>query len=79
MKGQRGHVMNVYVRPEHRRKGIALQLMQELIAEAKKKGVTELSLDATEEGRALYEKCGFTASEEGMVLAIEQGVSERKS
>lgn len=68
--GKRAHIMNVYTRESYRRKGIALQMMMALIEEARKRKVTELSLDATKEGRALYEKCGFLASSEGMVLNL---------
>lgn len=68
--GKRAHIMNVYVRPSHRRQGIALRMMAALMGEAKQRGVTEISLDATDEGRALYEKCGFTPSVEGMVLDL---------
>jgi ribosomal protein S18 acetylase RimI-like enzyme len=68
--GKRAHIMNVYTRKNYRRQGIALQMMKMIIEEAKQKGVTEISLDATELGRSLYEKCGFTRSEEGMVLTI---------
>lgn len=39
-----------------------------LIEEAWKRGVTEISLDATEKGRPLYKRLGFVESAEGMVL-----------
>lgn len=68
--GRRAHIMNVYTDVEYRRCGIAFQMMSLLIEEAKKKGVTEITLDATQEGRFLYEKCGFLPSEEGMVLKL---------
>lgn len=45
-------------------------MMNILIDEAKERGVTEISLDATEEGRMLYEKCGLKASEENMVVTL---------
>lgn len=64
--------MNVYVDKKYRRQGIALKMMEMLMDEAKEKGVTEISLDATEEGRLLYEQLGFKASTEGMVLEIQQ-------
>lgn len=75
--GKRAHIMNVYVRSEHRKKGIAFKMMERLIEEAKQKGVTEISLDATESGRPLYKKCGFVSTKEGMVLHIEAAKIER--
>jgi hypothetical protein len=39
-----------------------------LIEDAWSRGVTEITLDATEEGRPLYNKLGFTDSRECMVL-----------
>lgn len=62
--------MNVYTRNSYHRQGIALRMMQLLIEDAKQKGVTEISLDATELGYSLYEKCGFLKTEEGMVLNL---------
>lgn len=62
--------MNVYTNSRYRRQGIAIHMLEMLIGEAKEKGVTEISLDATEEGRLLYEKAGFVESEECMVLSI---------
>ena len=52
--GKRGHLMNVYTRKDYRGKGIAKNMVQMLIDEAKEKGYTEISLDATEMGRPLY-------------------------
>lgn len=68
--GKRAHIMNVYTREDYHRKGIAFQMMMALMEEARKRMVTEISLDATEEGRPIYEKCGFVASREGMVLNL---------
>lgn len=70
--GKRAHIMNVYTRNNYRRQGIAFQMMKMLIDEAEQIGVTEISLDATELGRPLYEKCGFVKTEEGMVLNLLQ-------
>ncbi|HEX3037559.1 MAG TPA: GNAT family N-acetyltransferase [Oscillospiraceae bacterium] len=69
--GKRAHIMNVYTRKNNRRQGIAFQMMKMLIEEAKQRGVSEISLDATELGRQLYKKCGFLESKEGMVLNIK--------
>ena len=68
--GKRGHIMNVYTNVSHRRKGIAKKLMEMLIADAKAKGATEISLDATEQGRPLYEAMGFKASDECMTMLL---------
>ena len=66
--GKRAHLMNVYTRNEYRRQGIAHRMVRLLIEESWKAGVTEISLDATESGRPLYESLGFTDSTECMVL-----------
>lgn len=70
--GKRAHLMNVYVTSEYRRQGIARQMLTMLLDEAGKRGVTEISLDATQMGRPLYERFGFTATEEGMTLVLSQ-------
>ena len=69
--GKRAHLMNVYTKSEYRRQGIALHMLNILIKEAKEKGVTEISLDATELGKPLYNKCNFALSEECMVLNLK--------
>lgn len=71
--GKRAHLMNVYTDKSYRRKGIAKTMLMLLIDEAKKCGVTEISLDATESGRPLYESLGFKKSNECMTLNLAKG------
>ena len=66
--GKRAHLMNVYTDSAYRRQGIAFTMTNMLIEAAWNRGATEISLDATESGRALYRKCGFKDSDECMVL-----------
>ena len=66
--GKRAHLMNVYIRSEYRRQGIAQKMVELIIQKTWEKGATEISLDATALGRPLYEKIGFKDSTECMVL-----------
>ena len=70
--GRRGHLMNVYTVPAFRRRGIGKQMVSMLIDEARDRGITEISLDATEAGRPLYQALGFRDSGECMVLELNQ-------
>ena len=70
--GNRAHLMNVYTNKNYRRQGIAKQMVSLLIEEAKSKGATEISLDATEDGRPLYKSLGFTENKEAMVWEISK-------
>lgn len=58
----RGYVSSVYTRPEYRRRGVARQLMENLMAKARAMNVTRLILWASEMGRPLYLDLGFTPS-----------------
>jgi GNAT superfamily N-acetyltransferase len=49
----------VLTRPEYRRLGLARHLMEDAIAAAERYGIRTLKLDATDEGRPLYESLGF--------------------
>jgi ribosomal protein S18 acetylase RimI-like enzyme len=69
--GKRAHLMNVYTNSQYRRQGIAFRMLSMLINEAKEKGVTEISLDATVLGRELYKKQGFVESNECMILNVK--------
>jgi ribosomal protein S18 acetylase RimI-like enzyme len=66
-----GRVRNVYVDPEYRRRGIALAMMREALAEAASERVDRLGLGTSDEGRALYERLGFTTKEDEMIFGSE--------
>ena len=66
--GQKAYIMNMYTKPEYRRNGIAYKTLDLLIAEAKRKNITSISLEATDMGRPLYEKYGFVKMNDEMEL-----------
>lgn len=66
----RAHLMNVYTAPAFRRRGIARMLVTALMDEARQRGATEISLDATEAGRPLYRSLGFRESGGAMTLNL---------
>ena len=66
--GRRAHIMNVYTKEEYRRQGIAGQMMNILLEDARVRGVTYADLDATDMGKPLYETLGFSPSDEYMSL-----------
>lgn len=57
--GKWGYVMNMYVHPEHRRKGIAAILINKLMDSAREAGYHAFELHATQAGAPLYEMEGF--------------------
>jgi len=61
---KRGYVLNVYVEPAYRRRGIADLLMKMADAEFKKRGLTFAILHSTNAGRPLYEKSGWSSTTE---------------
>ena len=65
---RRAYVYNVYVAPEHRRKGLARKLMDEVIAHCRAEGIRTVWLHASDEGRPLYDKMGFVATNEMKIV-----------
>ena len=66
--GQKAYIMNMYTAPEYRGKGLAFKTLDCLVKDAKQRGVAEISLEATEMGRPLYEKYGFVQMPSEMCL-----------
>ena len=61
---QRAVILNVYTEPEFRKRGIARLIMQTSVAWVKQQGFRAVNLHASKEGRPLYEKLGFEATNE---------------
>jgi ribosomal protein S18 acetylase RimI-like enzyme len=61
---KRGYVLNVYVEPAHRRRGLAHELMRLAEAEFERRGVGFAILHATEKGRDLYAGLGWNGTTE---------------
>lgn len=58
--GRKGTVYNVYTDPAFRRQGLAERMMHALVDEARRMNVNNIDLLATEDGKSLYEKLGFS-------------------
>ena len=62
--GREGIVLNVFTERSWRRKGIARLLMHSVLEWANSECLDRLVLHASEDGRALYDRLGFVASNE---------------
>lgn len=61
---KRGYVLNVFVQPAYRRRGLASALMQAADAEFARRGITFAVLHATNTGKPVYEQIGWTGTSE---------------
>ena len=66
--GKKAYIMNMYTDPNYRRQGIAYKTLDMLVNVSKERGVKQISLEATDMGRPLYEKYGFIKMESEMEL-----------
>ncbi len=66
--GRKAYIMNMYTAPAYRRQGIAFHTLDLLVKDIRKQGVSQITLEATEMGRPLYEKYGFVKMEDEMEL-----------
>lgn len=59
MSGKIGNILNVYTKPEYRKKGIAGQLLKSAVNEAREMNLSYLELKSTKAGFNLYKELGF--------------------
>lgn len=59
LNGKTGTVLNVYTKPEYRKRGYAKQLMTVLLEDAKEKELCVVELKATDAGYHVYQSVGF--------------------
>ena len=60
----RGYLLNFWVEPSHRRKGLAKELVKLAVAESRRRGFTVTTLHASDAGRLVYETLGFRRTSE---------------
>lgn len=68
--GKKGHLYNVHTAAPYRRQGLSTRVLQQIIEEAGTLGLGEIFLDYTADGKALYEKLGFSHLDKDMVLKL---------
>ena len=68
--GKKAYIMNMYTASEYRRRGIAFHTLDLLVKDARKQGISQITLEATEMGRPLYERYGFVKMEDEMELKV---------
>jgi GNAT superfamily N-acetyltransferase len=71
---QRGYLLNVFVEPESRRRGLAHGLIERCLAEAERRGIRVVTLHASDAGRPVYEKFGFHSTSEMMFVEASEAV-----
>jgi GNAT superfamily N-acetyltransferase len=57
--GREGYVLSMYTQPAHRRQGIGSAIVDAIVGFARSEGL-KLAMIATDAGRPLYERAGFT-------------------
>jgi GNAT superfamily N-acetyltransferase len=65
---KRAWILNIYVEPEQRRRGLARSITQVLITWCRENGFLSVALHASEYGRNLYEQLGFVSTNEMRLL-----------
>lgn len=69
--GRRAYVLNVYVQPEHRGRGLSRRLLERVLDECRAQGVQVVTRHASEAARSLYERTGFKPTSE-LRLVLEE-------
>ena len=68
----RAYLLNVFVDPAHRRRGLARSLIELCLAEARRRNIRVVSLHASREGAPLYEQSGFKPTNEMLMRFPDQ-------
>jgi len=64
VRGPQGLILNVFTERAWRRRGVAAALMRDLLRWCRDNGIESLVLNASDDGRRLYEQLGFTPTNE---------------
>ena len=69
--GKCTYLMNIYVREEFRKHGVAHSIVERLIREAQNRNCRKIYLETTADGRPVYESLGFRDMKDLMKLKDE--------
>lgn len=61
---ERGYILNVFVEPDFRRRGLAHELLELCMADARRRRIRVITLHSSDAGRPVYEGFGFRATSE---------------
>jgi GNAT superfamily N-acetyltransferase len=61
--GREFYLVNLYTRPKYRRQGYAAELIRRFQDIARQRGARRIWLHASDAGRSVYERAGFTSKE----------------
>lgn len=59
LSGWKAYIMNMYTRPGYRRQGVAYRTLDLLVRTAREKGISHISLEATDMGRPCMSGMGL--------------------
>ncbi len=75
--GKIGLLSSMYTDPDHRRKGIARELLRRVVEEARVFGCGTVQITASDMGVKLYSACGFVHNKNFMQYSLKPPVSQR--
>lgn len=62
--GEEAYILNVYVEPDYRRRGLARRIMETILVWCQQRQVARVTLHPSDEGQPLYESLGFERTKE---------------
>jgi ribosomal protein S18 acetylase RimI-like enzyme len=66
----RGYLLNVFVEPDYRKRGLAHAVVDRCLSEAHRRGLRVIALHSSDAARSIYEALGFRATNE--MFYVEQ-------
>ncbi|WP_412131973.1 GNAT family N-acetyltransferase [Lactobacillus equicursoris] len=70
LTGQEGYILNIFTSKNYRKQGMANQILDAIIDEAKKRGVRRLWLSSSDQGKSIYLNKGFREKANEMELFL---------
>lgn len=70
LTGQEGYILNIFTSKNYRKQGMANQILDAIIDEAKERGVRRLWLSSSDQGKPIYLDKGFSEKANEMELFL---------